>query len=429
MGKIRLIIAREYLTRVKKKSFIIMTLLGPLLMGGFLTGAILIGMQDDSVNNVLVSDPGGLFNGRMKSSEKIKFIFEKREIPFEEFRKEQYKNYNLLLQIPIDPLKSKNAVMFYREKPSSRTENYITLQLNGVIEQLKVEDANIDKEIYNLIKSTFVQINLVDIEETDKAVNPLLPTLGFFFALFIYLFIFLYGAQVMRGVIEEKTSRVVEVIVSSVKPFQLMTGKIIGIALVGLTQFIMWSGMMFIIFQLMQHYVFADAYANDNPAAGLTGVAMADQNSLFDLLFHQVNYPVILTIFLFYFLGGYLLYASLFAAVGSAVDSETDTQQFMLPISIPLVFAYIIAASGIENPESPAMVWSSMIPFTSPVAMMVRVVTGTVPVWQVVVSIVLLIGTFIFTTWIAAKIYRTGILMYGKKATYKELWKWMWYKG
>ena len=152
-------------------------------------------------------------------------------------------------------------------------------------------------------------------------------------------------------------------------------------------------------------------------------------NDLFSLLFEQINYPAVISIFIFYFLAGYLLYASLFAAVGSAVDSETDTQQFMLPISVPLIFAYIISVMGIENPEGPAQVWSSFIPFTSPVSMMVRVVSGTVPFWQVAVSMALLVITFIFTTWVASKIYRTGILMYGKKATYKEMWKWMRYKG
>lgn len=430
MGKIGLIIGREYTSRVKKKSFILMTLLGPLLMGGFLSAAIYFGMQDDTMNKVLVADPGGLFKDGFKDSEKIKFKVEARDIPFEELKQKRYEDYNLLLQIPEQPLQIKNALLFYRDQPSSRVENYITNQLNGAIELLKVENAKIDKKIYNYIKSTYVQVSLVDIDKTSEKKSPYLSTLGFFFAIFIYMFIFLYGAQVMRGVIEEKTSRVVEVIVSSVTPFQLMMGKIIGIALVGLTQFIAWIGLMFGIFFIMQSYIFGDIYDPAMQAASnIPGtVDMAANSDLFNLLF-QINYPVVISVFIFYFLGGYLLYASLFAAVGSAVDSEADTQQFMLPISVPLVFAYIISAMGIENPEGSAQVWCSFIPFTSPVCMMVRVVTGDVQIWQVIVSMLILVITFIFTTWFAGKIYRTGILMYGKKASYKELWKWMRYKG
>lgn len=431
MSKIGLIIGREYITRVRKKSFIVMTILGPVLIGGFLTAAIWLGMKDDMVNHVMVSDTGGLFKDAFEKTDKIDFTYEKGEIPVIEFRKKEYDKYNLLLLIPSDPLKSQNVVLYYKSKPSSRVESYIANQMNRAIEKLKVEDAKIDMNIYELIKDTNVQLSMVDVEKIDETKSPLLSLLGFFLAIFIYLFIFLYGAQVMRGVIEEKTSRVVEVIISSVKPFQLMMGKIVGIALVGLTQFLIWIGLMFIIFMVMQNFMFADQYdAAVQAADGVAPVAnMANNSALFTLLFHQINYPVVIGCFIFYFLGGYLLYASLFAAVGSVVDSEADSQQFMMPISIPLIFAYIISAMGIENPEGSAQVWSSFVPFTSPVSMMVRVATGTVPAWQVIVSMVLLVGTFFFTVWLGAKLYRTGILMYGKKPTYRELWKWLRYKS
>jgi ABC-2 type transport system permease protein len=408
-----------------------MTILGPVLIGGFLSAAIWLGMKDDMVNHVLVSDVGGLFKDKFEKSEKIDFKYEHREVPVTEFRKKEWDDYNLLLLIPSDPLKTRNVVLYYKNKPSSRVESYIANQVNRSIEKLKVEDAKIDMNIYELIKDTNIQLNMVDVEKIDETKSPLLSVLGFFLAIFIYLFIFLYGAQVMRGVIEEKTSRVVEVIVSSVKPFQLMMGKIIGIALVGLTQFLVWIGLMFIIFFVIQNVMFADQY--DPAIQAAQGVApmahMANNSELFTLLFHQINYPVVIGCFIFYFLGGYLLYASLFAAVGAVVDSEADSQQFMLPISVPLVFAYIISAMGIDNPEGSAQVWSSFVPFTSPVSMMVRVATGTVPFWQVAVSMTLLVGTFFFTVWLGAKLYRTGILMYGKKPTYRELWKWLRYKS
>ncbi|HRE95783.1 MAG TPA: ABC transporter permease, partial [Flavobacteriales bacterium] len=263
---------------------------------------------------------------------------------------------------------------------------------------------------------------------------------GYVFALLIYMFIFLYGVQVMRGVIEEKTNRIVEIIISSVKPFELMLGKIIGIAMVGLTQFILWVLLTGLILILAQSLFFPDFYDAANQA-NFTQVANGispeqaainfESNEIYDLIFIRINWALMLFMFLFYFIGGYLMYSALFAAIGAAVDSESDTQQFMMPITIPLVFGFIVAQMAIENPESNAVFWSSMIPFTSPVVMMVRVAMGFEPgtIWQLYLSMALLVAGFITCTWIAGKIYRTGILMYGKKVSYKELFKWMFYKG
>lgn len=431
MSKIGLIIGREYITRVRKKSFIIMTILGPVLMGGFLAAAIWLGMKDDALTKVKVSDPGGLFKNRLEKTSSIVFDYEYGEITDKDFLTDKYKDYDLLLYIPKEILKTSTGIIYYRNMPSTRIEMYITNQLNNAIERIKVEDKNIDPAIYDYIKSTDVQVGLVEVGKKEDSKSKYLSVLGFVFGLVIYMFIFMYGAQVMRGVIEEKTNRVVEVIVSSVKPFQLMMGKIIGVALVGLTQFVIWIVLMFVIFTVMQNVLFADQY---NPAiqaaAGVSPVAtMANNSDLFTLLFHQINYPLVIGTFIFYFIGGYLLYASLFAAVGAVVDSETDSQQFMLPVSIPLIFAYIISAMGMENPGGSAQVWSSIIPFTSPISMMVRVVTGEVQVWELILSMALLVGAFFFTVWLGAKLYRTGILMYGKKPTYRELWKWLRYKS
>jgi ABC-2 type transport system permease protein len=254
-------------------------------------------------------------------------------------------------------------------------------------------------------------------------------------AFIIYMFIVVYGAQVMSGVVQEKTNRIVEVIISSVKPFELMMGKIIGIALVGLTQFFMWI-LLTVVILLGLSSVFAkdiDATSLQNmqelsqkttqgmPTQQLPGEFQDFMNAL-----NGLDYMQIIGLFIVYFLAGYLLYASLFAAVGSAVDNETDTNQFTMPIMIPIIFAIYAGIFAAENPDGPLAFWCSMVPFTSPIVMMVRLPFG-VPAWQLIVSISILILSFVGSTWVAAKIYRTGILMYGKKVTWTEMWKWLKY--
>jgi ABC-2 type transport system permease protein len=245
---------------------------------------------------------------------------------------------------------------------------------------------------------------------------------------------------VMRGVMEEKMSRIVEVIVSSVKPFQLMMGKIIGVALVGLTQFLLWVILSTVVISFVSS-TFMSGKSDEEKMEQMAKVkgmqnmqqmppqaqeVMKSKGEKLTELLGTINFPVIIGSFIFFFLGGYLLYSALFAAIGSAVDSETDTQQFMLPVTMPLVLAYIVSASVMENPNGSVAFWFSMIPFTSPIVMMLRIPFG-VPYWQIGLSMFLLILGFIFTTWLAAKIYRTGILMYGKKVSYGELWKWLRY--
>jgi len=259
-------------------------------------------------------------------------------------------------------------------------------------------------------------------------------------ALLIYMFIFLFGSQVMRGVIEEKTNRIVEVIVSSVKPFQLLMGKVVGVALVGLTQFLAWVALTLVLVVLAQGIFLPDItkealqQANQMQMVGsLAGDSVqlsATTEKARDVLqmIQSINFGVLISCFLFFFIGGYLLYGSLFAAIGSAVDSETDTQQFMLPITIPLIVAIMVMINAMQNPDGVLAFWFSIIPLTSPIVMMARIPFG-VPYSELALSAVLLILTFVGAIWLSAKIYRTGILIYGKKLTYRELWKWLTYKN
>jgi ABC-2 type transport system permease protein len=294
------------------------------------------------------------------------------------------------------------------------------------------------------IKITTVQIGENgEVKETSTGISMALAYLG---AFLMYMVVILFGTQVMRGVIEEKTSRVVEVIISSVKPVQLMMGKIVGIALVGLTQLLIWIVLTGVTVTVLKTTflpktnisISQSATSPQNLMSSNLNPDMAKQVSeltpqqaeIAKLLNNAMNqnWGLIIFSFIFYFLTGYLLYASVFAAIGSAVDNETDTQQFMLPIMLPIIFAFLVAAGTMKNPESPLAFWCSMIPLTSPIVMMARIPFG-VPYWQLGVSMILMLGTFGGFVWMAAKIYRTGILMYGKKTSWKEMWKWLRYSG
>jgi ABC-2 type transport system permease protein len=439
MDKILLIIQREFLSRVKKKSFIIMTFLGPILMGGLITGAILLTISDNETYVVQVIDESEIIDNDLPSSEKIYFSYSTSSLD-SALKQFETSPYSIILYIPNNIIKSNSIVLHYKKYPSLITQKYISAEIEKIIEQYKLDNFNIDKEVYAEIK-TRLNVATADFKQkkNDKYKTEL-TLVGFFFAVLIYMFIFLYGVQVMRGVIEEKTSRIVEVIISSVKPFQLMLGKITGIALVGLTQFLLWVILTTGIIGISQAVLLKDKYSAEQISnVQVSGNLMqkldntkSNQdlkvNAAVDLL-NRINFPLMIGMFLFYFLGGSLLYASLFAAVGAAVDNEADTQQFMMPITIPLIFGFIVAEFALQNPDGPAVFWFSIIPLTSPVVMMVRIAGGINPsdMWQLYLSMFLLVAGFIFTTWVAAKIYRTGILMYGKKPSYKELIKWLKY--
>jgi ABC-2 type transport system permease protein len=328
-------------------------------------------------------------------------------------------------------------------------QDQIVSQIEKLVEAAKLERDSIDPKKYEGIK-TDLKVKLYDIKDNGQESHDQVKALiGFGFGYLIFFFILLYGLQVMRGVMEEKQSRVVEVLISSVRPFQLMMGKIVGIAMVGLTQFLLWvllSTVLGAIGMGLAKDQFA-AFAQQQGKGMMTtelSAQVADQASLSEedaqkmdmmkegfAIWNEIPIVAVLLLFVFYFLGGYLLYSSLYAAVGSAVDSEADSQQFMMPVMLPMILAIFVAQMAIVNPDGPAVFWCSIIPFTSPVVMMIRVAMGNAfdHPWHLVLSMSLLVGTFIFTTWLAGRIYRTGILMYGKKVTWKELGKWLFYRG
>lgn len=447
MNKIKLIIKREYLTRVRKKSFIIMTFLGPVIIAGLLSLGIYLGMSDTEEYNVLVVDQtpaisidstataSSLFWNKLKPTPQVHFQYSHDAMSNTEF---DSSNYSMMLVIRKDIVTYPEAELVFRKLPSMKARSYIKSEVEKVIENEKLKLNSIDKHVYDSIR-TDLDLVSVDAKEGGTSFKQEQAMVGFAFAVLIYFFIFLYGVQVMRGVMEEKSSRIVEVIISSVKPFQLMMGKIVGIALVGLTQFLLWVILSATLFAVTSSTFMPDIASSvssteqvqitDEAAQQVSQDPMkqAMMNDVGELIFNRINWPVMIGMFLFYFLGGFLLYASLFAAVGAAVDNETDTQQFMMPITIPLVFGFLVAEFALSNPAGAAVFWFSQIPFTSPVVMMVRVAMGfdAGNVWQLILSMVILVIGFIGAVWLAGKIYRVGILMYGKKVSYKEIWKWL----
>ncbi|OAQ39648.1 ABC transporter permease [Pedobacter psychrophilus] len=438
MNKVFLIIQREYLSRVKKKSFLIMTFLVPSL---FLAMIFLVGYLskkgDDSKKEFKVLDQSGIFQNQLINSSTLNFTY--LDGDYAKAKKDIRKDENAyLLYIPSDYSKTGNTEIISEKKPGFAVVDDIETQMETILRNKKLIAAGIDTAVLNSSKAK-VSINakqLTDEGEKDASIGATF-IVGFVSAFLIYLSLFIYGAQVMRGVIEEKTNRIIEVIVSSVKPFQLMLGKILGIGAVGLTQFLLWIILSTSLSTLAAGYFSKDDDGKakiEQVSKGTQGQEMtkvaSSNNKIQDLLkaADTINFPYIISTFFFYFLGGYLLYSALFAAVGSAVDNETETQQFMLPITLPLIFTFILGMNVIvNNPDSTLSFWLSIIPFTSPIAMMIRIPFG-VPGWQIALSMALLIIGFIFTTWVASRIYRVGILMYGKKVTYKELAKWFSYK-
>jgi len=445
MNKISLIIKREYLTRVKKKSFIIMTFLGPLLMAGIWIVPFYLSTMADDVKIISVLDESGMYYEGLTGDETTKFV---KALPNLDDAKENLLETGqyALLYIPLPETVLPTAAILYSDGQASlEVKTYIKNTMKRVVEDEKLKLHGIDRNVLKSIQTNIYvsSIKLDGSGNEEKSSVEINMALGLFSAILIYFFIFLFGAQVMRGVIEEKTSRVIEIIVSSVKPFQLMMGKIVGIALVGLTQFLLWIVLTLVIITGFQ-MVYAEELKATNPVPTYTSQGLFPQEaqevedpfqgvqdgSLSFMIesIRSINFAVVIGSFIFFFLGGYLLYAALFAAIGSAVDSEADTQQFMMPITIPLILSIVMAQFIINDPGGQVAFWFSIFPFTSPIIMMLRIPFG-VPYWQMALSATTLIAGFLFTTWIAGRIYRTGILMYGKKVSYKELWKWFFYKG
>jgi ABC-2 type transport system permease protein len=415
MNKVFLIIQREYLSRVRKKAFLVTVFLVPALLLGMYAVMYLIYKNSSELNAkrvVKVIDESGLFTGKLHDARNIHFESLKQPLAVAKKDLKQHKD-DILLYIPKVYDSPKSVQVLSEKKPNITISGEIERQMNDIATNNNMIARGIDTAQLRNIK-TDISITSKEVTDTgDKESNiGALYGVGVAGAIMIYLSLFIYGAQVMRGVIEEKTNRIIEVIVSSVKPFQLMLGKIIGVALVSLTQFILW-----IILSIAVSFIANKYFAA--PQSPILGMLEGLKN---------VPFGYIISCFLFYFLTGFLLYSALFAAVGSAVDSESETQQFMFPITMPLLFTYLISVSFLaQNPDSSLAFWLSIIPFTAPVAMMVRIPFDPEP-WQVALSMCLMVVGFVFTTWVASRIYRVGILMYGKKASYKELAKWFFYK-
>jgi ABC-2 type transport system permease protein len=408
-------------------------------MVGLVFAQFWIKMIPEEKQKILVVDESQLFVNKLENTANQTFTYSKNNLAFE--KKAFYStDNNVILYIPANIIDSQKIQIFYKKQPGLDMQDYINAIVGKKLEEMKLLASGVNVNQLASIK-TKLNLTTTKIEKSgnlETKDNEVSMALGFIAGILIYIFIFLYGAQVMRGVIEEKTSRIVEVIISSVRPFELMMGKIVGIAMVGLTQFLLWIILSVVGTSLVGNYFMKDDVKIDQVEQTFkTNIPQNDafkemsndkQAEIMDSFFNQVNLPVMLFSFLFYFLGGYLLYGALFAAVGSAVDNEADTQQFMLPLTIPLILSFTLAQNVMTNPESSLAFWLSIFPLTSPIIMMVRIPFG-VPYFDLILSMVMLVLGFIGATWISAKIYRTGILMYGKKTSYKELWKWLFYKG
>ena len=538
MSKISKIIQREYITRVRKKSFIVMTILGPILFAALMVAPMLISKLDDGTERkIAVVDSSSIFDytkilkevtlinthqlqkdvkvlntkavqyndefktladrlhsivnqrdgnlveniqialkssisslqskavltksqadsiyarhaayydllikqfesirGKIPDDPSAKFVYV--DMSFEQTKQTLNDEiYHAVVYIPSNILSSQQIQVYSKKAVSMSLRSHIRTNIERAVENQKMVEVGISLEDMSRIKTKIntQTIRVTEEGDTKESRPEIAMIIGYISGFLIYFAIFMFGSLVMRGVIEEKSNRIVEIILSSVKPFQLLLGKIVGVGLVGLSQFVLWIVLTFALVQvagtiLMPTKVdIVQQQAQEMLEGGsmqsiqpVIDDATPDISVIFESL-SDVNFPLIIGMFLFYFVGGFLLYGALFAAVGSAVDNEADTQQFMIPITIPLIIALIVMLNVMQNPESQVAYWLSIIPFTSPIVMMVRLPYG-VPVFEIITSVVLLIGAFVFTTWLAGKIYKTGILMYGSKVSWKELWKWI----
>lgn len=435
MNHLSLIIKREYLTKVRNKSFIIMTFLSPIIVVAiFALVAYLSNLNNDTVRSISVLDESGLFAEDFVSSPhtKYKLLF---DVPLDDAKAEAEKSeiYGLLYIPKTENLESlSNGITFYsKDSPSLSMMKDINSMLESKVNILKLKDAGIDSQ---LIKDLRIRVSAnqetFQGKETSKMGSGLKLIFGGAAGYLLFMFIIIYGNMIMRSVIEEKTSRVIEVIISSVKPRVLLLGKILGTTLAGLTQFLVWV-VLILVLMTAASSIFGIDVAGASPSQQVIEQSVdGGAEQIFQDVMREINnLPIanLIIMFILFFIGGYLLYASLYASVGAAVDSETDTQQFMMPILMPLMLAvYVGFFTVIDNPHGTVSQVFSYIPFTSPVVMLMRIPFG-VPLWQQLISVLILFLTFFGTVWFAAKIYRVGILMYGKKPTYKELWKWLRY--
>ena len=441
MNKTWIIAQREFSTRVKKKTFLLTTILLPLIIFFFYGMIIYFSVKGSDNYKVAIVDNANVFKGNLPGKNgEIIFEFTKEDTAVLNSKSEK-KQIDGYLIVPVDYNLQNNQPLEFRSNKSVGivTRDNIQKRINKELEEKRFVSQNISKEKFDsLRKETQIEYRGLDgnVEKQSKA--GLSYAVGFISGFLIYIILFIYGTMVMRGVMEEKVSRIAEVIISSVKPFQLMMGKIFGIGAVGLLQFIIWATLITLLQVLIPLLVpgVAEQMQSQAMQPGMQGAQMANSGgAMTEILknLNLINWPLILGSFIFYFLGGYLLYSSLFAAVGSAVNEDPqDAQSLVLPITMPIIFAIVIMMKAVNDPNSNLAVFGSLFPLTSPIVMMARVAHGVpegVPLWQLLLSGVLLITGFMATTWVAAKIYRTGILLYGKKITWKEMSKWAFRKS
>lgn len=438
MKKVLLIIQREYLTRVRNRTFIISTILTPLLFVGLLTAVTVISIKNIDHEKVAIIDHTNILNGRIENTKALTFEFPKGV---------DSNNY----------IAKGYSAILYASESANNSYRLISKKQFGMVAAGDLEERINQSVENNLLKSKY-NIDTKELEaerkkaggahieqtyqegsEVKKGNSGLAYAIGYGSGFLIYITLLIYGTMVMRGVSEEKTNRIAEVVISSVKPFQLMIGKIVGIGAVGLTQFLIWIILLITLMSAATAFVSketlqqAQESTQQMPGGNLQATPAASGFNEFKDVLSEANWPLIVGCFLFYFLFGYLFYASLFAAVGSTVNEDAhDAQSLQFPITMPIIISIVIMMNAITNPSGSLATWASLIPFCSPIVMMGRIpfgVPGTVPYWQLILSMLLLIIGFLFTTWVSAKIYRTGILMYGKKPSWKEIGKWAFRKN
>jgi ABC-2 type transport system permease protein len=439
MNKIGLIIKREYKTRIRNKTFLISTFLLPVIFVVGIAGTVYLSIKGRTNHHIAVMDQNGYFKDYLKSDSSIYFDF----TPGIDTLNYPEKNCSAVLIIPVLNEGEKTIYRLKYKKQLGLTNiDDLEKRINSAItDHLIYTKTNITRGRLDSIRAASDLGELKTFSDEGKnsraSSQGLSYAIGYFCGFLIYLLTFIYGAAVMRGVMEEKTSRVAEVIVSSVKPFPLMLGKIIGIGAVGLTQFLLWIGLIFSLVLVAQAFIPHELMlevSNIQKANAMGNASMSQYSEASQKIYtvtqsvHDANLLLIIGCFVFYFIGGYLFYASLFAAIGSVVNEDPqEAQSLMLPITMPIIFSFLIMSIAAQDPSGSLAVWSSMIPFSSPIVMMARIPYGvptSVPYWQLLLSMSLLAGGFLFSTWMAGRIYRTGILMYGKKPTWKTMLKW-----
>ncbi len=444
MSKLGLIIGRELKSKLYNRTFIIMTILAPLLITGFIGFLVKMSQSEKTEQNVLVLDESGLFKDKFSGNDYVSLSYsnQKLEEAVEQFNT---KGFTCLLWVsPTIVEGGAGAVkLFYKKSPGFGFQTFIKDQMERIIYESKLRANNIDPDIIHNSKQS-VRIILEKVNDVGKPEEQSgFGFIGFISGALMFIFILMYGMMVFRSVMEEKTNRIVEVIVSSVKPFELMLGKILGVALLGIIQFVIMGIITFALSSLLSVFFLKDissqlkVFQEQQALVKKNGTNVDlsklekfdDKLEVFELMqkLNKIDFVEVAVCFFLYFIIGYLFYSSIMAAIGSAVDSESDSQQFITPVMIPLMIGYFIATKTIMDPDSSIVFWGSIIPFTSPIVMMSRITNG-VPLWEIILSLSILFLSFMLVTWLAGRIYRTGILMYGKKTSWREIGKWLFYK-